>query len=166
MHRCHAASIGMLICAVVPCVFTSAFIVFSFAHTIQSIRMTNQRVCVIGACVCLCADKILCLRFDDVLYVSAHLKFNEWEREPPCCVSHAFSIYSKVSCHILTFAKPYDSAVQHTHTNLDRARQQQCCWRMSCWFGEHAFVWDKHAWNFVQYSRNTTIVADRRATLP
>lgn len=79
------------------------------------------------------------------LYIRAHYTFipnsmNGWAGKIVRCESCSLCLLV-VSCHNLTFTKPYDSNIySDIHTNITNATE------MSCWFGEHAFVWDKHAY--------------------
>lgn len=84
---------------------------------------------VIGVCVYICAH-----------YTFIPNSMNGWAGKSVRCESCSLCLLV-VSCHNLTFTKPYDSNIySDIHTNNTNATE------MSCWFGEHAFVWDKHAY--------------------
>lgn len=161
--------------------FTSAFdVYFSFAHTFTHSNDTLIECRILLLCMRLSSfisngpTLTVCLRFGFSsglacsISVRNEMTSNGPDKDRQCyCANVAISFSrSVVSCHILTFRKPYDSACSaHTQTNAvtyyprpptTMSYIHTKYTRMSCWFGEHAFVYEieySHAYEYQTQNR-------------
>lgn len=130
----------VFICDALTCIAISVPFIHIYVRTANDSSLLGSTQCM---CMCVAYNSVY-VSMTTFVYICALQSNYVRAKEKACCLwTCAFSFYlaSQLSV-ILTFAKPYDSAVQRAHhrtCEVAITRYWMSQWE-SCWFDEHAFV--------------------------